>query len=52
MSYSFSMKEIHNNRAFFKRVVIGRKNWIFSNRPQVTWASAIIYIVETALGMD
>ena len=44
--------EIHNNRSerFIKSVVIGRKNWMFSNRLQDARASAIIYsIVETAL---
>lgn len=45
--------EIDNNRSerSIKPVVIGRKNWLFSNTPQGAKASAIIYsIVETALG--
>lgn len=44
--------EIDNNRSerSIKPVVIGRKNWLFSNAPQGARASAIIYsIVETAL---
>ncbi|AGK52669.1 putative transposase [Bacillus sp. 1NLA3E] len=43
--------EIDNNRSerSIKPVVIGRKNWIFSNTPRGARASAIIYsIVETA----
>lgn len=43
--------EIHNNRAerSIKPLVIGRKNWIFSNTPRGANASAIIYsIIETA----
>lgn len=44
--------EIDNNRSerSIKPVVIGRKNWLFSNTPQGAKASAIIYsIVETAI---
>lgn len=44
--------EIDNNRSerSIKPVVIGRKNWLFSNTPQGARASAIIYsIVETAM---
>lgn len=44
--------EIDNNRSerAIKPVVIGRKNWLFSNTPQGARASAMIYsIVETAL---
>lgn len=44
--------EIDNNRSerSIKPVVIGRKNWLFSNTPQDARASAIIYsIVETAI---
>lgn len=44
--------EIDNNRSerSIKPVVIGRKNWLFSNTPQGARASAIIYsIVETAI---
>lgn len=43
--------EIDNNRSerAIKPVVIGRKNWLFSNTPRGAKASAIIYsIVETA----
>lgn len=43
--------EIDNNRSerAIKPVVIGRKNWLFSNTPRGARASAIIYsIVETA----
>ncbi len=43
--------ELDNNRAerSIKPVVIGRKNWLFSNTPRGAKASAIIYsIVETA----
>jgi transposase len=43
--------EIDNNRSerSIKPVIIGRKNWLFSNTPQGARASAIIYsIVETA----
>jgi len=43
--------EVDNNRAerAIKPFVIGRKNWLFSNRPCGAKASAMIYsIVETA----
>lgn len=43
--------ELDNNRSerSIKSVVIGRKNWLFSNTPRGAQASAIIYsIVETA----
>lgn len=43
--------EIHNNSSerSIKPVVIGRKNWLFSNTPRGAQASAILYsIVETA----
>ena len=43
--------EIDNNRSerSIKPVVIGRKNWLFSNTPQGARASAMIYsLVETA----
>lgn len=44
--------EIDNNRSerSIKPVVIGRKNWLFSNTPKGARASAIIYsVVETAI---
>jgi transposase len=47
--------EIHNNRSerSIKPVVIGRKNFLFSNTPRGAKASAIIYsIVETAKAND
>jgi transposase len=47
--------EIHNNRSerSIKPVVIGRKNFLFSNTPRGATASAIIYsIVETAKAND
>lgn len=43
--------EIHNNSSerSIKPIVIGRKNWLFSNTPRGAQASAILYsIVETA----
>lgn len=47
--------ELDNNRSErpIKSVVIGRKNWLFSNTPRGATASATIYsIIETAKAND